>query len=154
MSTLVSRRQKRILEFFIFALFLLWSKSALTLSLHNLLRCPDSESAAICNDRCTRAGLVGFLVTSDELKINKQEASGTKNFSFKNCDIKNSYEWLCNQIQYNRDQQIFEGYRIVQMENGTFSEQSIAYDSSSNKWREIYGCAKVTVKHGNIQNIN
>ena len=154
MVKIVSRLEDRILEYFVFSVIVFFVKNAVANDSHVLLKCPNFNSAVACNQDCDRTGRVGFSVSGSEIELRKFEEDNVQKWNFNECNIENSYKWLCNKITYDKKNQMFHGYEIIQMMQGTFSQQSVVYNPVRKKWEEIFQCAKLGFKNESTEDFD
>ena len=142
-----NRLVTKLLELFAFGFFVFLYKNTLAASSHNLLLCPDANSASLCTEVCKPLGQISYSIDNGELKISKREKGNVEMSHFKDCNVQSENEWLCNTIRYDESRRMFNGYEVVQMTNGVLSKQSFVFEKSQDIWKEVFQCSKVSF-HG------
>ncbi|OUT98134.1 MAG: hypothetical protein CBC01_04270 [Betaproteobacteria bacterium TMED41] len=116
--------------------------------------CENDLDALSCNDSCKKSGAIRFIL-KDKTATNvlKQLNDDTGNFRstlLHNCKIIDNKNWYCSELYSDINKLSFDGYKIFQMVDGTYSEQYNFFskktankaDSLETDWIETYGCAK------------
>ena len=82
---------------------------------------------------------------SGHLEISRHEKGSIEKSHFEDCKVQSVNEWLCNNVRYDENRRIFNGYEVVQMVNGILSKQAFVFEKPQNVWKEVFQCSKVSV---------